>query len=93
MALVQNNDPRNVGQALSRLAELLPNESWVGALVQRSISMLQLYDTKQIDGNALVFNLRNIKQVSQDHVTYEEALHKNKLDDILNPLIDNLKGA
>ena len=83
MTLVQQNDPTNPTQALNKLAELLPNDTWVGALVKRSISMLQLYDTKQIDGNALVFNLQNIKQVSQDHVTYEEALHKNKLDDIL----------
>ena len=93
MAIYQRNDVTNPEWVLSQLEAMLPDDSWVGSAIYRAVSMLRLYQLNQIDNRALVFNLSNIRKVTQDHPLYEDSLRKSKLDDFLNPLIDNLKES
>jgi hypothetical protein len=93
MTIYQANDPTNPSFVKAQLERLPEDPTWVGAGVVRAISFINLYETQQIDKTTLHFNLSNIKKSKHEFSSYEENLRKNKLDDLLNPLIDNLKGA
>jgi hypothetical protein len=93
MAVYQRNDVTNPAWVLEQLEGMLPDDSWVGAATTRAVTMLRLHKLEQIDNQALAFNLSNIRKVTQDHPLYEDSLRKNRLDEILNPLIDKLKES
>jgi serine/threonine protein phosphatase PrpC len=95
MVIFQSRDPTNPDWVLEQLEnqKTESNSNWVDACITRAIGMIKLHKSGEIDSRALLFNLTNIKNVTQDHVLYEDALRKNRLDDVLNPLIDKLKGA
>ena len=90
MPIYQSNDRTNPAWVLDQIKSRPEDISWVGACFVRCTTFLDLYIKQQIDRATLKFNLVNIRGTKHEYASYQESIHKNQLDDLINPLIESL---
>lgn len=67
---------------------------WVESCVQRAKFCIDLYETQQeLGGQWLLHNIDTIMRTRHEYATYQETLAKTQLNDLLSPIVNQLKGA
>lgn len=67
--------------------------TWVDAVVIRALQIIGMFQRNEIDVGSLVWNLETIKKTKHEYSTHDESIKKEKVVEVLNPLIDKLKGV
>lgn len=67
---------------------------WVGSCVQRAKFCIDLYEQqKELGDQWLVHNLETVMRTRHEYATHAESMAKLQLNDLLNPIVNQLKGA
>ena len=67
---------------------------WVHACVQRAKFCINLYETQRELGDPwLLHNLETVMRTRHEYATHEETMTKLQLNDLLSPIVNQLKGA
>lgn len=67
--------------------------TWADALVIRAIEAIDQYRKHLYGVDTLVWKLETIKKTQHEYSTHDESIKKEKVGDIINPLINKLKGV
>jgi hypothetical protein len=67
---------------------------WISSCVQRAKFCINLYEQqKELGDQWLLHNLDTVMRTRHEYATHEESMAKLQLNDLLSPIVNQLKGA